>query len=339
MKILNAIHAQFIGGVEQVFRDYADALLESGHDVALAVSDNGGSKYDEYENVFKLKNYNQILDIFHFLFIIIKFKPDFIICHTFRPIKWMRFLKYFTKAKVIGVNHGVTYRHSLQCDGVISVNEDIANNVVKAGFNKENNFIVANSIKITQKYHKKSIKKLPIIAMYGRIEEGKGFDILIRACEILAKKHDFRLKIGGFEIIDSNYKLEKVEKLTKKYNIHDKFQFVGTVLDKKQFFEDVDIFVVPSRHESFGMVILEGFLNSTLVISSDTDGGKLLIDDEKDGILFKNEDFADLATKIEKSLNMHEKYGIITKEAYEKIEENYSLEILSKKLNVILQKI
>ena len=41
MRILNAIHSQSIGGVEQVFRDYTQALESQGHQVALLISQNG----------------------------------------------------------------------------------------------------------------------------------------------------------------------------------------------------------------------------------------------------------------------------------------------------------
>ena len=78
------------------------------------------------------------------------------------------------------------------------------------------------------------------------------------------KGYNFRLKIGGFEA-HKYYNMDVVKDLAKKCEIFDKIDFVGVVKDKRDFF-DVDILRVPSRLESFGMVILEGFLHSTLVI-------------------------------------------------------------------------
>ncbi len=199
--------------------------------------------------------------------------------------------------------------------------------------------MLPNAIKVDQKYREKKIKNPPKIGIYGRLEPRKGFDILIKAGEILAKNgRDFRLKIGGFEV-SGNYDWQHIEGLAKSHNIFEKCEFVGTVSDKKKFFEDVDIFCVPSREEPFGLVILEGFLFSTLVISSDSDGGKFLIENEKNGLLFANGDHADLAKKIEKVLDHSEPYQTLTDQAYLRLEKEFSFDFLSQEMNKILKKI
>jgi hypothetical protein len=45
MKILNAIHAQIIGGIDQVFRNCTEFLTNNGHDVELPISKNGRKNY------------------------------------------------------------------------------------------------------------------------------------------------------------------------------------------------------------------------------------------------------------------------------------------------------
>ncbi len=116
-----------------------------------------------------------------------------------------------------------------------------------------------------------------------------------------------------------------------------KFLLVGVVKNKPNFFKDVDIFCVPSREEPFVLVILEGFLHSTLVISSNTDGGKLLIENGEDGFLFTNEDEKNLAEKIELALKSSEVYEKLTKKAFEKLENKFSINNLAKEISKILQ--
>ena len=125
MKILNAIHAQSIGGVDQVFRNYTEILTANGHEVVLLISKNGNEKYDA-QKVFKLKNFNQIFDCFHLFAILLRFRPDVIICHSNRLMKWMRILKFFSSVKSVAVNHGISFKNSLHCDYVISINQQIA---------------------------------------------------------------------------------------------------------------------------------------------------------------------------------------------------------------------
>ncbi|MBU6141209.1 MAG: glycosyltransferase family 4 protein [Proteobacteria bacterium] len=338
MKILNTIHAQGIGGVDQVFRNYTEVLTQNGNEVALLISKNGHENY-QAKKIFRLKNSSQVFDFFHLLLIAFRFRPDLIICHSNRVMKWMRILRFFSSAKSVAVNHGVTFKNSLHCDFVISINQQIADLVVAAGFDETKSFVLQNVIKVDQKFSEKKLKSPPVIGIYGRLEPRKGFDILLKACGILQKNsRDFRLKIGGFEVPGS-YGWHNVEELAQEQNISEKCELVGTVLDKKKFFEDVDIFCVPSREEPFGLVILEGFLFSTLVISSDSDGGKLLIKNEENGLLFANENYEDLATKIIKILDNREIYSKLTEQAFLRLEKEFSFDFLGKEFTKILEKI
>ncbi len=338
MKILNAIHAQGIGGVDQVFRNYAEVLTQSDHEVALLISNNGHENY-QAKKIFCLKNSSQVFDFLHLLLIAFRFKPDLIICHSNRVMKWMRILRFFSSAKSVAVNHGITFKNSLHCDFVISINQQIADLVVAAGFDEARSFVLPNVIKVDQKFCEKKLKSPAVIGIYGRLEPRKGFDILLKACGILQKNgRDFRLKIGGFEVPGS-YGWHNIKELAQEQNISEKCELVGTVLDKKKFFEDVDIFCVPSREEPFGLVILEGFLFSTLVISSDSDGGKLLIKSEENGLVFANENTEDLAAKIIKILDNPEIYSKLTKQAFLRLEKEFSFDFLNEEFARILEKI
>jgi len=333
MKILNAIHAQNIGGVDQVFRNYSEILTQSGHEVALLISKNGNENY-QAKKIFCLRNFSQIFDVFHLFFILLRFRPDLVICHSNRIMKWMRFFW----VKSVAVNHGIAFKHSLNCDYVISINQQIADLVVESGFDKAKSFVLPNAIKVDQKFYEKKPKSPPTIGIYGRIESRKGFDVLLKAAGILQKNnYDFRLKIGGFEVPGS-YDWQSLKDLALEENILERCQFVGVVLDKKNFFGDVDIFCVPSREEPFGIVILEGFLFSTLVISSDTDGGKLLIKNGENGFLFANENSQDLAEKIAEILNNPQAYSNLTNQAFLNLEKNFSFDSLRERLEIILQK-
>jgi glycosyltransferase involved in cell wall biosynthesis len=346
MRIINAIHAQSIGGVDQVFRNYTEALVKSNHEVALLISDNGKDNYNflGVKEIFKLKNKSQITDFCNLLKILISFKPDFVICHSSRLMRWMKTINFFNKiglikTKSIAVNHGISFKKSLFCNYIININQEIHDLVVKEGFNKNKSFILPNVINIDLSYVEKSLKKLPVIGIYGRIEERKGFDILIKAANILAQKnYDFKLKIGGFEVSNS-YNLETIKEIAKANNVLEKCNFVGIVKDKADFFKDIDILCVPSREEPFGLVILEGFLHSTLVISSNTDGGKLIIEDNKSGFLFQNCDAKNLAEKLEFIFLNPSIYGEITKNAFLKLEKEFGFDTLNKGLLTIFEKV
>lgn len=338
MKILNAIHAQGIGGVDQVFRNYTEVLTKNGHDVALLISKNGHENY-QAKKVFKLTNSSQVTDFLKLILILWKFRPDVVICHSNRLMKWARIWRFFSRAKSVAVNHGISFKSSLNCDFVININQQISDLVVSAGFDSAKSFVLPNVIKVSQSFIEKKVGNPVVIGMYGRIEPRKGFDILLKAAAILRDQgFDFILKIGGFEVPGS-YNWQSLNNLAKELKIDQKCNFVGTVIDKEKFFSDVDIFCVPSREEPFGLVILEGFLFSTLVVSSNTDGGKLLIKDSENGLIFNNEDPQDLARKIVSIINDLKKYQDITKSAFLGLEKDFSFASLQQKIEEILKKI
>lgn len=343
MKILNAIHAQSIGGVDQVFRNYTEAFIKNGHEVALLISANGNENYGIFgvKKIFKLKNFSQVFDFLNLFWILISFKPDVVFCHSNRLMKWMRILKFFTFSKSVAVNHGISFRNSLHCDYIISINQQITDLVVKTGFCKKKLFTLPNVIKVDQNYSAKSIKNPVVIGIYGRIEMRKGFDILIKAGEILAQKNiNFHFKIGGFEV-EKSYGWKEIKDLAKACGIFDKCEFIGVVSDKKNFFKDVDIFCVPSREEPFGLVILESFLYSTLVISSNSDGGKFLIGDSAKpcGLLFENENFSDLAQKIIDACSDLSTYKQLTNNAFLRLEKEFSFVFLEQEIEKILNRL
>ncbi len=348
MKILNAIHGQAIGGVDRVFRDYTKVLQQKGHKVALLISDNKYDNYQEFDKItiFKLKNTAQVFDVLKLMVILIFYRPDVMICHSRRIMNWCKILKILQKTrliktKTIALNHGIAFEKSVLCDYILSINDEINQMVVKKGFDPAKSFTVQNAIEINQEYRAKSLKNPPVIGIYGRIEMRKGYDVLIKACEILQQQgYDFRLKIGGFEMPNGlNGTWEAIKNWCAESNITEKCQFVGTVYDKQKFFEDVDIFCVPSREEPFGIVILESFLHSTLVISSDTIGGKLLIQHNENGLLFTNEDSKDVATKIIAVLENQNSYNSKTSKAFKDLEDKFSFNSLGKNLTQILQQI
>ncbi|MBL6665152.1 MAG: glycosyltransferase family 4 protein [Rickettsiales bacterium] len=342
MKIINAIFSQNIGGVNQVFKDYANVLSDLGHEVFLVISNNQKCCYGDVKKkgVFILRNISPIFDLFHLFWIVLRFKPDVIICHSGRMTKLTKILQKVFSFKTINVNHGTTVKYSLNCDLAISVNGQISALAVACGVDKEKSFTVDNAINIDQKYEESPLSKQTTIGSFGRIERAKGFDILITAFGILVNDGlNVRLKIGGFEIKESGYGFDDLKKLAKKLKVEDKIDFVGLVEDKKDFFANIDIFCMPSREETFGIPIIESFLHSVLVVSSDTDGGKLIIRDRKNGFLFKNQDSGDLAQKIKVVIENKDNYVKYTKNAFIDLEEKFSYTKLGENLSAILNKL
>ena len=343
MKILNVIHAQSIGGVDQVFRYYNQTLINN-NEVAIVISDNGNDDYHlpGLKKIYKLKNFTPALDVLHMLKIIRQFKPDIIICHSARSMKWMSILRPLIKAKTIAVNHSIYYKKSLHCEYVFSINDQIKNMVIKDGKDPKKSIFMPNMIEIDQNckfLEDKKFHEIPVIGMFGRIEPRKGFDILFRAAKILKDRNiEFKLMIGGF-VVPGVFNEDNLKKVINELGLADKTEFVGIVRDKKSFFDKIDIFCVPSREEPFGMVIIESFLHSTPVISSDCDGAKMIIENNHDALIFPIEDHQVLAEKIILLINNQILAKTISRNAFSKVKEKYSIEVVGNVLQKELERI
>ncbi|WP_409200577.1 glycosyltransferase [Methanobrevibacter sp. DSM 116169] len=102
-----------------------------------------------------------------------------------------------------------------------------------------------------------------LLLFLGRIHEIKGLDLAIESLNLL-KNEDYKLAIVGE---DYGFK-STLEKLIKKYSIEDKVIFTGPLYknDKKEALIDCDVFLMPSRYESFTTSGLEAMACSTPLI-------------------------------------------------------------------------
>jgi len=121
----------------------------------------------------------------------------------------------------------------------------------------------------------------------------KGVDILIKAFNIVSPLHpSLRLIIIGHDTNVAYYK-----GLTES---NDKIQFLGGMPQRliRKYFERCRIFILPSRTEALGRVLIEAMACGKPVIGSNVEGIGELINDGVNGLLFESENDQDLAEKI-----------------------------------------
>ena len=142
---------------------------------------------------------------------------------------------------------------------------------------------------------------IPYIITVRRLTHSKGIDILIRAFNII--KNDFpdlRLKIVG----DGEEK-ENLITLSKQLGIYHKIDFLGflSIKDVYNLISQALIHICPSRSEGGGTINIEASACGCAVIGSNVEGIPEYIKNNETGLLFKNEDYQDLADKIKIILN------------------------------------
>ena len=165
------------------------------------------------------------------------------------------------------------------------------------------------------------------------LNKNKGIDILIRAFEKYLKKSNVKLVIGG----DGPEKGPLI-KLVKSLNISDKVEFKGA-LSREKVYEEInncDAFILPSRFETFGVVLIEALSNGKPVISTKNGGANEIITKEN-GLLIDIDNVDQLGNAMICIIKNYEKYN------KEKIRENcintYDKKVIIEKLGKIYKNV
>ena len=120
----------------------------------------------------------------------------------------------------------------------------------------------------------------------------KGLVYLLRALRSIEDRHNIQLLIRAPK--NNILSHEESRRLCKELDV----EFVPHLDDLNDFYQSIDIFVLPSIDEGFGMVVFEALMNSVAVIASDHVGS---IDEMVDGehaLIFKSGDEHALKEKM-----------------------------------------
>ncbi len=164
----------------------------------------------------------------------------------------------------------------------------------------------------------KSCKKENIILAVGRLNSWKvkGFDLLINAWKEIAKNYpDWKLRIIGY---GSKENLQYVNSLAEGI-MSTQFEILDFDNEIIEQYRRASIFVLSSRYEGFGMVLIEAMSQGCACIACDYKGRqKEIIYDGVDGLIAEVDNIMSLKEKMESLLNNQKLRVEIQKHAIEK---------------------
>ncbi|OIP01899.1 MAG: hypothetical protein AUJ97_06605 [Bacteroidetes bacterium CG2_30_32_10] len=153
----------------------------------------------------------------------------------------------------------------------------------------------------------------------------KGLDLLIDAISNIKYKN-YILHIGG-----EGKLLEYYKKFAKEKNIFHLCRFYGNIpyQEVPLFFSKIDIFVLPSRIESFGVVLLEAMACGIPVIATICGGPEDFVTN-KVGIIVKPNDSFAITEAIDKMIATYSNYDSLKIREY--VESNFGVAVLCNQL-------
>lgn len=138
-----------------------------------------------------------------------------------------------------------------------------------------------------------------VVVAAGRLTEQKGFDVLLESFEKVSQKRRVRLIILG-----DGPERESLKKKAELIGIAPLVELVGFVSDPAPWMAHASLFVLSSRYEGLGNVLVEALAAGAPVVSTDCPSGpREILEDGKLGPLVPVDDVDALAEAMERTLN------------------------------------
>lgn len=177
---------------------------------------------------------------------------------------------------------------------IIAVSNALANHMKKMNLPGEKIYVIPDGVDVSFFHPPESDFRENEILYVGSLTYLKGVDILIRAFANLEAKWDYRLVIAG----EGTY-WHELETLVHTLGLERKVEFLGPLSREEvaKRMRRAKIFVLPSRSEGLGVVLLEALASGTPCVAS-REGGIPEVITPDVGLLFKPGDVDGLVRAI-----------------------------------------
>lgn len=337
MKILHALYSDRKGGLEQAFVNVTRMLLSLGHDVELWVPEKA-PYLGELEKVctrVELRSHGY-LDFFALMRHrknVKKSAPDLIISHNSRATSLLVNASAGYKIPHLAFSHGYKTHRFKKVDHVVVLTEDMKKHFMSAGYIDK---IVSIFPNVIERVPDITSRKVPVqgqpirLGYVGRLNEEKGLEDLLHALALITNSQRLELHIAG-----SGPDQVLIEDLARKLEITSSLHFSGWVDDIQSWMNSINLIVVPSRSESFGIVVLEAAAYGCPVIATNVAGPASQVTHKVDGWLAKPCSPKSLAKVIEYVLQRPESWEAVRQAAYQRA-KHYQMDARLKELDAII---
>lgn len=316
MKIVILVNNLTAGGAERVAAMWAEGFHKRGHEVSVVIFD------DKSPITYKIppevgiicvatktrnKLIRSLLRIYKLYKVLKKEKCDVLI--DVMPTFWKRVAMIGMKCKKVSTEHWSFERPRNATIRPKKINKIYLNRLYNhvTVLTQADKNVIGNQLKnvtvlpnpLALPPAKDMPPKKKVILATGRLDAWyvKGFDVLIKAwAKIADKTEGWKVQIVG----DSKKGgLEGLQRLCAEYGVNSSVEFVGFQSDILPFYQDASIFVLSSRYEGFGLVLIEAMSQGCACIACDYKGRQKEIIQSKDvGVICKPDNVDNISSAI-----------------------------------------
>lgn len=283
MRIAQIMLSDGWGGAERLFVELCSGLAAEGHQI-LAVCKPGfdhGSLLSTQKNVSYVTiparcNWDY-LSVLQLKRLVSRFKADLLHAHLSRA-SWMTGIVGTSLGlPTISTTHNrIKKKYISRINYFTTITGDLQTYLEQLGIDGRRVRRVPNFSQLKAVDAVASVRPPPLkFVALGRFVRKKGFDLLLEAFKRYLETSSVpaRLVLGGDGPLDSQLRMQ-----AERLGIAHLVDFTGWVDDIASCLDAGDIFILPSRDEPFGIVLLEAMARGKPIVTTDVSGPRDFLD-------------------------------------------------------------
>lgn len=155
------------------------------------------------------------------------------------------------------------------------------------------------------------------IGVVSRLEPIKGMDLVVPAFNRIHTANP----TANLLVVGDGSQRQLMESQMNDAGLGNAIEFVGQQPQQalQEYYDRIDVLLMPSRSEGFGLTAIEGMARGCVVVAADTGGLPEVLKDGDVGLLHKYENVQDIADKVNELLSDPKKMSLMSRKAIERV--------------------
>lgn len=170
-----------------------------------------------------------------------------------------------------------------------------------------------------------------VVFSAGRLSHQKGFEFLIEAAKICFDEHkEYHFFIAGTGKLE-----EKLMIQIKNLGLEKIVTLMGFKENLSPYYQNADVFVLPSLFEGMPNVVMESMANGTPAILTRVNGAEELVEHGRNGIIIEPGNPELIATTLDTYFSLDTDRSLLSKNARQTVKKKFTTEIMCTQLEQI----
>ncbi len=211
-------------------------------------------------------------------------------------------------------------------------------NLINKGFSPDKSYVIPNCFELTTAEIVRGTKTTITIITLARFVAQKDYLTALKAVKILTGRecfeHDIKYLIIGYGVLE-----QEIRTHIKDMDLENTVSIIINPNNITEYLTGADIYLSTSLFEGTSNSILEAMSYCLPIVATDAGDNKYLIEDDETGFICEVGNHAKIAGKLRILIESEEKrrnYGL---KAYNRLKENYSMDMFIKRYNEFINKL